>query len=116
MIKHNDTYEQETRANMKGGPGEVTLQHYFRKTECGGQHIRICAKLIIPPGAGIGLHEHTGEDEVYVVLKGRGRVVDDGVTAEITVGDAVLTGLGKSHGVECVGDEPLEILALVVTY
>ena len=116
MIKHDGVYEQETRANMKGGPGEVTLQHYFRKAECGGGHIRICAKLIIPPGAGIGLHDHTGEDEVYIVLKGNGRVTDDGVVRDIHVGDAVLTGLGKSHGVECIGEETLEIMALVVTY
>ncbi|HOG51492.1 MAG TPA: cupin domain-containing protein [Lentisphaeria bacterium] len=116
MIKKNGAYVQETRANMKGGPGKVTLQHYFRKEEYGGEHIRVCAKLIIPPGAGIGLHEHAGEDEVYIVLKGKGRVTDDGKTAEITVGDSVLTGKGTSHAVECVGDETLEILALVVTY
>lgn len=116
MIKTNHAFESETRANMKGGKGNVTLQHYFRKPEFGGEHIRVCANLIIPPGASIGLHDHSGEDEVYIVLKGTGRVTDDGVVRDIHVGDAVLTGRGKSHGVECIGDEALEIMALVVTY
>ncbi|HQL08063.1 cupin domain-containing protein [Oligosphaera ethanolica] len=116
MIKDNNSFVSETRENMKGGKGSVTLQHYFSKAEFGGQHIRVCAKLIIPPGASIGLHDHTGEDEVYIVLKGNGRVTDDGVVRDIHVGDAVLTGLGKSHGVECIGEETLEIMALVVTY
>lgn len=116
MIKDSSNYFCETRENMRGGTGSVTLQHYFRKEEFGGQHFRICAKLIIPPGASIGLHDHCGEDEVYIVLKGSGRVTDDGVVRDIHVGDAVLTGLGKSHGVECLGDETLEIMAMVVTY
>ena len=116
MIKHDGTYHTETRARMKDGSGEVTLQHYFNKEEYGGQHIRVCAKLIIPPGASIGLHEHVGEDEVYIVVKGRGKVIDDGQVAEISVGDSVLTGRGKAHAVECLGNETLEIIALVVTY
>lgn len=116
MIKHDGTYRTETRSRMKDGSGDVTLQHYFSKEEYGGDHIRVCAKLIIPPGASIGMHEHAGEDEVYIVLKGKGKVIDDGTVAEISVGDSVLTGKGKSHAVECVGNETLEILALVVTY
>ena len=53
---------------------------------------------------------------VYIVVKGKGRVNDNGTVAEIGVGDTVLTGRGNSHSVECVGDETLEIIALVVTY
>ncbi len=117
MIKLAGTYELETRKNMKGGPGEVTLEKFFAKEDFGGgQHVRVCSKLILPPGSGIGLHAHEGEDEVYIVTKGRGKVNDNGTIAEITVGDTVLTGKGNSHSVECVGDETLEIIALVVTY
>lgn len=116
MIRKAGSYETETREQMKGGPGVVTMEHYFKKDEFGGSHARVCSKLVIPPGAGIGLHAHVEEDEVYVVLKGRGTVTDDGVTAEIGPGDSVLTGKGASHCVSCLGDETLEILALVVTY
>lgn len=116
MIKRNGTYELEVREQMKGGPGAVTLEKYFNKGDFGGDHVRVCAKLILPPGSGIGLHAHEGEDEVYIVVKGRGRVNDNGTVTEIGVGDTVLTGKGNAHCVECVGDETLEIIALVVTY
>ena len=132
MIKRAGTYELETRVNMKGGPGAVTLEKYFNKEDFGGPHVRVCSKLILPPGSGIGLHAHDKlilppgsgiglhahetEDEVYIVVKGKGKVNDAGTVTEITVGDTVLTGKGNSHSVECVGDETLEIIALVVTY
>ena len=116
MIKRAGTYELETRVNMKGGPGAVTLEKYFNKEDFGGPHVRVCSKLILPPGSGIGLHAHETDDEVYIVVKGKGKVNDAGTVTEITVGDTVLTGKGNSHSVECVGDETLEIIALVVTY
>ncbi len=116
MIRKAGSYATEVREAMKGGPGAVTMEHYFKKDEFGGTHARVCSKLIIPPGAGIGFHEHVTEDEVYVVLKGRGEVNDNGTIAEIGPGDSVLTGKGAGHCVKCIGDETLEILALVVTY
>ena len=116
MIKRNGSYELEERPQMKGGPGTVTMEKYFKKEEFGGEHVRVCSKLILPPGSGIGLHAHNGEDEVYIVLKGKGRVNDNGNISDISVGDTVLTGRGESHSVECIGTETLEILALVVTY
>ena len=52
-------------------------------------HARLCAKLIIPPGAGIGSHEHATEDEVYIVTRGSG-LLDDGLGERpIAAGDAI---------------------------
>ncbi len=116
MIRKVGSYDIELREQMKGGPGTVTMEHFFHQDEFGGEHVRVCARMIVPPGAGVGLHPHNGEDEIYIVLRGTGIVVDDGVTQEIGPGDAVLTGNGTSHAVTCKGDQNLEILAVVVTY
>jgi len=116
MFKRNGTYQKETRENMKDGPGAVTLEHLFQKEEFGGNHFRICAKLILPPGSGIGLHQHLDEDEVYLVLKGVGTVTDAGVTSTVYPGDTVLTGRGDSHCLTNDSNETLEVLAIVVTY
>ena len=115
MIKDSNSFTAETRTNMKGGKGSVTLQHYFDKADFGGQHVRVCAKLIIPPGASIGLHEHSGEDEVHIVLRAAVRSLTTALSVT-SMSATPLTGRGKSHGVECIGEETLEILALVVTY
>ena len=116
MFRRSGEYHSEQRENMRGGAGIVTLQHFFRKEEFGGSHFRVCARLILPPGAGIGLHPHENEDEVYVVCKGTGTVTDDGVTSEVHPGDSVLTGRGKAHSLSNTGNETLEVLAFVVTY
>lgn len=116
MIKHSGGYESEQRVNMRGGPGTVTLEHFFRKDEFGGSRFKVCARLILPPGAGIGPHAHEGEDEVWLVVKGRARVTDNGVTSEVGPGDAVITGRGQSHAIVNDGGEPFEAIAIIVAY
>ncbi len=116
MIRKVGSYDVERRENMKGGPGTVTMEHYYHRDEFGGDHVRVCAKIIIPPGAGIGLHPHDGEDEVYVITRGTGIVEDDGKLQEVGPGDSVLTGNGTSHAITCKGSQNLELFAVVVTY
>ena len=116
MIKHSGGYESEQRVNMRGGPGTVTLEHFFRKGEFGGSKFKVCARLILPPGAGIGLHAHDGEDEAWLVVKGRARVTDGATTSEVGAGDAIITGRGESHGLVNSGDEAFEAIAIIVAY
>lgn len=115
MFKSAASMRLETRTNMRGGKGEVEIRHLFEPGEYRGR-ARLLAKVTIPPGASIGLHEHGEEEEVFYVLKGRGRITDDGVTREIGPGDAAVTGGGRAHAVENPGGEPLELLAIVLTY
>ena len=115
MIHTPSQMKTETRENMRGGAGSVTIQHLFARDEMTANS-RLCARLIIPPDAGIGSHEHATEDEVYVVVKGTG-LLDDGTTkTRVNVGDAILTGNGESHAVANDGDEDLEIIAFIMCY
>lgn len=115
MIKPASEMTVEVRENMRGGPGSVTIRHLFTPEEFKAS-VRLCATCTIPPGAGIGRHEHTGEDEVYFVLRGSG-LLDDGVTqTRVSAGDAVLTGHGESHAIYNDGDEPLELTAYIACY
>jgi len=115
MIRRSRDMKEEVRENMRGGDGSVTIRHYFTKDEFTA-NARLCAKLVIPPGAGIGSHRHDTEDEVYIVTRGSG-LLDDG-TEEVRVaeGDAILTGNGGSHAVRNDGDEPFEMIAVIACY
>ena len=115
MIRKEQDREIEKRKNMRGGPGEVTIRHYFRKDEMTAA-CRLCAELVIPPGAGIGTHEHSEEDEVYIVQKGTGVITCDGKDAEVREGDSVLTGKGGTHSVRNTGMEDLVITAVIMRY
>jgi mannose-6-phosphate isomerase-like protein (cupin superfamily) len=53
---------------------------------------------------------------VYIVLSGKGRILEKGEWVEIATGDAILTGNGGSHSVENTGTEPLVIAAIIMVY
>lgn len=113
MIKKPGDMKTEARDRMRGGDGTVVIRHYFDKADFAAS-VRLCARLTVPPGAGIGMHQHIEEDEVYIVTRGSG-VLDDGkVQTPISSGDAVLTGKGESHAIWNNGREDLEIIAVIV--
>lgn len=115
MIKRESEMQVEVRKEMRGGKGEVELRHIFSKDELTGK-CRLLAKITLAPGCSIGLHEHSGEEEIYYIINGRARVHDNGTTADLSVGDAVLTGGGRSHSIENIGDELLELVAVILLY
>jgi len=115
MIRKEAEMATEVRENMRGGDGAVTIRHFFKKDEFEAD-ARLCARLILPPGASIGPHQHEREDEVYIVTRGSG-VLDDGETqTKVSEGDAVLTGKGGSHAVSNDGSGDLEIVAFIMCY
>lgn len=113
MIRKLNEMPLEDRPNLRGGLGTVQFRHAFKPNEFTAQ-ARLCATLLIPPGATIGPHAHVKEDELYYVLAGTG-LLDDGTTkTRLHPGDAVLTGGGASHAVVNDGTATLEILAVIV--
>jgi mannose-6-phosphate isomerase-like protein (cupin superfamily) len=113
IIKSHDM-QKEVRKNMRNGQGEVTLIHLVDKDSL--KNARLLSKIIIPPGAGIGDHEHANETEYYIITNGAGIVVDDGAEKKIEAGDVVVTGGGASHSIRNSGNEPLELYAVIITY
>ena len=115
MIKKMSEQESEVRKNMRGGPGEVVIRHYFRKEEITAP-CRLCAQLKLAPGCGIGLHQHTNEDEIFIIQQGKGLIVDGDKEVEVEAGDAILTGKGASHSIRNTGDQDLLITAVIIQY
>jgi mannose-6-phosphate isomerase-like protein (cupin superfamily) len=115
MIRLAKDMEVEVRDRMRGGPGSVAIRHFFSKDEISAK-TRLCAELTIPPGAGIGTHDHATEDEVYIVISGTGLIEEGKFKTRVRAGDAVLTGKGGSHAVFNDGSEDLRIIAVIMCY
>ena len=115
MIRSPAAMRTEQREAMRGGTGTTTIRHLFEPSEFGAR-TRLCAQLTLPPGASIGPHRHEGEDEVYVILAGTGRLDDGATRTTVQPGDAILTGRGESHAIANAGDTPLVLLAMIVLY
>ena len=103
----------EIRKNMRGGNGEVLLEHIVSKEEMNG-HGRLYARITLKPGCSIGFHEHIGDTEPYFILDGKGIFVDnDGSRTEVGPGDVCCIEVGQGHAIENNSDDDLVFMALI---
>ena len=115
MIRRNGSYEVDERFEMRGGKGTGRIEHRWKKDELKG-NTRLFAKLTLEPGASIGFHEHDDEEEIFVIVQGKGRMQDGDELCELCPGDTILTGDGAGHAVESIGDQALVMVAVIVQY
>ena len=110
MLTKNNALKGEIRTEVRGGPGSMT---FTPKAEVLPDSLRLVSEILIPPGAGIGVHTHDGETEIYYIVRGTGVVTDDGVEKPIGPGDVMVTPNGHNHSVTNNGTEDLLFLAVI---
>jgi len=114
MIRRAEEITVEKVAGMRDGKGEVQLTKLLKLDEF-HEKGRLYAKIVIPPGASIGLHQHVGDWETYYILSGEGKVIEEGKGETIVKpGDFVYTDVNESHSIENTGEEDLVFMALVL--
>lgn len=114
MIKKADELVSEEKPSPFHGPGRITCREFLKIPEEMYDKGRFFGRTTIQPGAGIGYHVHKKESETYYVLSGTGNFNDNGTLTTVNAGDVTYTAAGEGHGLEAVGDEPLEIIALIL--
>lgn len=68
---------------------------------------------VLPVGSDIGLHRHTRDnEEVYVVVTGRGMMTLDGAEFEVSPGDVIVNRPGGEHALRNTGDTELRLVVL----
>ena len=113
MIKLVNERIRSTVSNLRGGKGDLCKEDIFLATESLDK-FRLCATITIPDGCSIGEHSHGPDAEIYYVLSGNLQVTDNGITKELSPGDAVFTGGGTSHSVVNVSGKDATMLAIVI--
>ena len=98
---------------MAGGKGHVIIEHLLGEAELDGK-CGLYAKVTIEPGCTLGFHEHHGETETYYILSGKGLYNDNGTEVAIGAGDVTYCAPGEGHGLKCLGNEPVEMIALIL--
>lgn len=72
---------------------------------------------ILPPGASIGLHCHSEDDEeIYIVVSGSGMMRAGESTFQVGPGDVIVNPPGGTHGLENCGTEDLRLVVIDVPY
>ncbi|KUK13762.1 MAG: cupin domain-containing protein [Synergistetes bacterium] len=112
LVRDEERSQPVERESFRGGEGKIYVSYFLNEERDEPGALRVM-RITIPPGSSIGYHQHVGEEEVYLILKGRGEVNDNGEISEVKSGDMVLTRSGFYHGIRNIGDEPLELFAMV---
>ena len=111
------TAEQKSmvRREVQGGVGEAQCLFAIPRGEGPAEsRFKMVGKMTFGPGSSIGFHRHEADEEVYVILSGKGVYKDDdGSEHEIGPGDVSLTMRGQRHGLVVSQEGPLTLLALI---
>jgi len=99
--------------NKANGKGEITITHLLTPAELDGK-CAMYAKVTIPPGCSIGIHEHRGNTETYHILSGEALYNDNGKELRIGAGTTTFCPDGEKHGIESIGPEDLVFMALII--
>jgi mannose-6-phosphate isomerase-like protein (cupin superfamily) len=67
----------------------------------------------LAPGQSQRPHAHEGQDKIYYVVEGTGRVTVGGVEEPLAPGEATLAPAGAEHGLVNDGAVPLLVLVVV---
>ena len=109
-----------TDGNLKptvahGGRGEITFARIRDRVP--GSGCNWLDMSVLPPGASIGVHTHGLDDEeIYIVITGRGRMTLGSESFVVEAGDVVINPPGGTHALENVGDEDLRLFVIDVCY
>lgn len=99
--------------NKANGKGEITITHLLTPAELDGK-CAMFAKVTIPPGCSIGVHEHHGNTETYHILSGEALYNDNGNEIRLGAGATTFCPNGEKHGIESVGADDLVFMALII--
>jgi mannose-6-phosphate isomerase-like protein (cupin superfamily) len=94
-----------------GGQGMVLAQRAARKADGLNCHFIDCA--VVPPGSSIGIHTHSlDNEEVYVILKGKGVMTIEDSEHDVQQGDVIVNPPGGTHGLRNSGDQNIELVVI----
>ena len=112
--KLSETCARLEKSQLFGGNGNVQMKVLATADEM-YKGARLFNHVTLQPGCSLGFHHHEHETEFYYIIKGEGVFNDNGTEVVLKAGDRGATGYGEGHSIENRSDEPMEMIALIVT-
>ena len=114
MVRKRDDKIYDKKPSPFNGTGEILVRSLLNGEDEMYKTGRVFGHTTVYPGSAIGYHIHNGESETYYILSGTAKYNDNGVIKTVTAGDVTFTGSGEGHGIEAIGNEPVELIALIL--
>lgn len=111
MIIHNFLKAEQTLERIHNGEGLCNHSNVFKEDDFQAP-IRFLNYTIVPPGGSLGLHKHGDDNELYILLEGKGVYTEDGTEQEVETGDVMLNAPYAEHAIRNTGTEPMRMLVL----
>jgi glyoxylate utilization-related uncharacterized protein len=112
FLKKRADMLREPLENCHDGIGALDWIVVLDHNDLKGRGLNFIHDDILPPGVSIGHHKHTGDEEYYYILSGKGVMTLDGERFEVTAGDITAVYPGGMHGLENTGAEDLRIIVI----
>ena len=110
MLKNSD---EGTLKEKLGGSGKGKAVGFYVPVPDQDGAFTMVTRLELEPGASVGYHTHSDNEEVYAVLCGEGVYTEDGEKIPVKPGDVMLCRKGHSHAIENTGKETLKFFAAI---
>ncbi len=114
MIRRRDEKIYDKKPAPFNGNGEIMVRHILEGEDEMYKAGRVFGHTTVYPGSEIGYHVHNKESETYYILSGTAEYNDNGVKTILNAGDVAFTGTGEGHGIKAIGNEPVEMIALIL--
>ena len=102
MIRRSSERIVDKPQHKFGAPGFITVNNLINDPDELNGKGRLC------------YHVHAGDSEIYYILSGKGEYSDNGAITTVGPGDVTFCPPGEGHGILSIGDEPLELIALIL--
>lgn len=115
MIRRQKEQTVVTMEKPQNGAGILTMKKILNGPEELDLKGRAFNHCFLDPGSGLGCHRHEGTSETIYILNGQAEYTDEnGEVSVLNPGDVTFTDNGQQHSIFCIGETPLEFIALVL--
>ena len=114
MIKNYFTAAKQVQESSHEGTGAVDLHEIWKSSDF-KSNIDFFDRVVVPPGSTIGFHKHGENEEMYIVLEGKGLMIIEDDEVEVGKGDMILNPAGGRHGLINNSAADIDILVIQIS-
>ena len=98
--------------HVQNGEGHMYRYLLLNDEQIHGE-LTYVSSITLEPGCSIGVHTHTGDNEMYYIYEGTGTYTDGDETYPVQAGDVLFCNDGETHGIANESSAPLRFVALM---
>lgn len=98
--------------HVQGGEGYILRDLLLSGDQLHGK-LTYASTITLEPGCSIGVHQHTGDSEMYFIYEGSGLYTDNAESYPVSAGDVLFCRDGETHGLANDSDAPLKFVAIM---